>query len=159
MATTYTFDRLIAPMSREEFFRDYWEKKPLLVRRSERAYYADLLSIRALDRVLTSQTLTRNSAFIANAARQVQAEEFCFPDGVVDVARLYQQFADGGTIVFNQLHTVLPVLHDLCRSLERDLSCRFQTNIYMTPGRSQGFPTHYDSHDVFILQVHGVKHW
>ena len=159
MATTYTFDRLIAPMTREEFFRDYWEKKPLLVRRSERAYYSDLLSIRTLDRVLTSQTLTRNSAFIANASRQVQAEEFCFPDGVVDVARLYQQFADGGTIVFNQLHTVLPVLHDLCRSLERDLSCRFQTNIYMTPARSQGFPTHYDSHDVFILQVQGVKHW
>ncbi len=159
MATTYTFDRLIAPMSREEFFRDYWEKKPLLVRRSDRAYYGDLLSIRTLDRVLTSQTLTRSSAFIANAARQVQAEEFCFPDGVVDVARLYQQFADGGTIVFNQLHTILPVLHDLCRSLERDLSCRFQTNIYMTPGRSQGFPTHYDSHDVFILQVQGVKHW
>ena len=157
--TTYTFDRLIAPMTRAEFFRDYWEKKPLIVRREDRAYYGELLSIRALDRVLTSQSLTRTSAFIANAARQVAVEEFCFPDGVVDVARLYQQFADGGTIVFNQLHTVLPILHDLCRSLERELSCRFQTNIYMSPARAQGFPAHYDSHDVFILQVHGTKHW
>jgi ribosomal protein L16 Arg81 hydroxylase len=157
--TTYTFDRLIAPMSRAEFFRDYWEKKPLIVRREERGYYAELLSIRSLDHVLTSQSLTRQQAFIANASRQVQAEEFSFPDGVVDVARLYQQFADGGTIVFNQLHTVMPMLHDLCRSLERELSCRFQTNIYMSPARAQGFPTHYDSHDVFILQVHGTKHW
>ncbi len=157
--TTYTFDRLIAPMSRAEFFSDYWEKKPLIVRREDRTYYSELLSIRSLDQVLTSQSLTRSQAFIANATRQVQAEEFTYPDGLVDVARLYQQFADGGTIVFNQLHTVVPNLHALCRSLERELSCRFQTNIYMSPEKAQGFPTHYDSHDVFILQVHGTKHW
>jgi hypothetical protein len=29
----------------------------------------------------------------------------------------------------------------------------------MTPPNAQGFPAHYDSHDVFILQVHGTKHW
>jgi ribosomal protein L16 Arg81 hydroxylase len=159
MATTYTFERLIAPMTRAEFFRDYWEKKPLLIRREDRSYYGELLSIRALDRVLTANTLTRNSVFIANASRQVNAEEYTYPDGVVDNVRLYQQFADGGTIGFNQLHTMVPMLHDLCRSLERDIGCRFQTNIYMTPGRSQGFPTHYDSHDVFVMQISGVKSW
>lgn len=157
--STYAFSKLIAPTTPETFFRDYWEKKPLIVRREQREYYSDLLSLRGFDHVITTQTLMHPQAFIANAARQVPAEEYTFQSGSVDSARLYQQFADGGTIVFNQLEHFIPPLADLCRSLERDLSTRFQCNIYCTPSNAQGFPTHYDSHDVFILQIHGKKHW
>ncbi len=155
----YDFDAILAPITRERFFEEYWEKKPLLIRRNNPAYYGDLLTLKSLDRVLTSHTLTQSNAFIANARNPVDAKDYTFPDGTVDLARLYQKFADGGTIGFNQLHTFVPRLHELCRSLERELSCRFQTNIYMTPPGSQGFPPHYDSHDVIILQVHGTKHW
>ena len=108
--TTYTFDKLIAPFSREEFFSEYWEKKPLLLRREDTSYYTELLSLKILDRVLTTQSLQGDTAFIANASRQVGREEFTFPDGVVDPARLFQQFAEGGTIVFNQLHSYVPTL-------------------------------------------------
>lgn len=159
MASTYSFGKLIAPMSKEQFLAEHWEKKPLIVRREERGYYSDLLSTKKLEHAITSQALPRDMCFIANASRQVDASEYTYPDGIVDPARLFQQFADGGTIVFNQLHTVLPDLAELCRSLEREISCRFQTNIYLSPNKAQGFPAHYDSHDVFVLQVHGVKHW
>ncbi|MFN7696606.1 MAG: cupin domain-containing protein [Deltaproteobacteria bacterium] len=159
MASTYSFSKLIAPMTKDQFFSEYWEKKPLIVRREERAYYNDLLSVKKLEHAITSQALPRDMCFIANASRQVDASEYTYPDGIVDPSRLFQQFADGGTIVFNQLHTVLPDLAELCRSLEREISCRFQTNIYLSPNKAQGFPAHYDSHDVFVLQFHGVKHW
>jgi len=155
----YDFDSIIAPITRKQFFEEYWEKKPLLLHRKSPTYYGDLLTLKSLDRVLTSHTLTGNNAFIANARNNVDPKEYTFLDGSIDLARLYQKFADGGTIGFNQLHTFVPRLHELCRSLERELSCRFQTNIYMTPPGSQGFPPHYDSHDVIILQVHGTKHW
>ena len=32
-------------------------------------------------------------------------------------------------------------------------------NAYLTPAASQGFATHYDTHDVFVLQVDGRKRW
>lgn len=35
----------------------------------------------------------------------------------------------------------------------------FQSNLYLTPALSQGFDLHYDTHDVFVLQVHGRKNW
>ena len=127
MASTYSFSKLIAPMTKDQFFSEYWEKKPLIVRREERAYYNDLLSVKKLEHAITSQALPRDMCFIANASRQVDASEYTYPDGIVDPSRLFQQFADGGTIVFNQLHTVLPDLAELCRSLEREISCRFQT--------------------------------
>ena len=34
-----------------------------------------------------------------------------------------------------------------------------QINAYLTPAGNQGFATHYDTHDVFVLQVDGRKHW
>ncbi|MCL4675526.1 MAG: hypothetical protein KJZ59_05775, partial [Pararhodobacter sp.] len=46
-----------------------------------------------------------------------------------------------------------------CRALESVLSCDLQTNIYLTPDNAQGFRTHYDSHDVIVLQTHGSKTW
>jgi len=47
----------------------------------------------------------------------------------------------------------------LCRAMEKTFSCHFQTNIYMSPPNAQGFKTHFDSHDVFVLQVSGSKQW
>jgi len=160
MATnTYAFSKLIAPIDPTVFFEEYWEKKPLVVRRNKPDYYWDLLTLREFDRVLTTQMLTHPQCFVTNASRPVAPEEYTFDTGVIDVARLYQQFADGGTIVFNQLQQFIPPLAELCRSLEREISLHFQCNIYCTPSKAQGFPTHYDSHDVFVLQIHGTKHW
>jgi len=34
-----------------------------------------------------------------------------------------------------------------------------QANAYYTPRGSQGFAVHHDTHDVFVLQVAGEKHW
>jgi ribosomal protein L16 Arg81 hydroxylase len=38
-------------------------------------------------------------------------------------------------------------------------SSHFQTNVYLSPPNAQGFKTHFDSHDVFVLQVSGSKLW
>jgi ribosomal protein L16 Arg81 hydroxylase len=57
------------------------------------------------------------------------------------------------------LDTVVQTLAAFCRSLEREFSVAFQTNAYLTPARAQGAKYHYDSHDVFVLQIAGSKHW
>ena len=75
-------------------------------------------------------------------------------------ARLLQLFADGATVILQQLQLRLASLAALCRSMEKAFSARFQTNVYMTPaGAAQGLKPHYDSHDVFVLQVEGSKSW
>ncbi|WP_262919770.1 cupin domain-containing protein [Niabella hibiscisoli] len=34
-----------------------------------------------------------------------------------------------------------------------------QANLYITPNKSQGFNPHWDTHDVFVLQISGTKTW
>src|SRR5262245_15974238 len=94
-ASTYGFSKLIAPIDAKTFFAEHWEKKPLIIRRKKPDYYGELLSMREFDRVLTTQTLNHPQAFVTNAARQIQPEEYTFANGAIDAARLYQQFADG----------------------------------------------------------------
>ena len=72
---------------------------------------------------------------------------------------LLAEHGKGATLVLQSLHTTWSPLGDLCRALARQFSAAFQVNAYLTPPGSQGLPTHYDTHDVFVLQIAGTKHW
>ena len=47
----------------------------------------------------------------------------------------------------------------LCQSLAAEFSAGTQVNVFLTPPSSSGLDTHFDTHDVFVLQTHGSKHW
>ena len=79
-------------------------------------------------------------------------------DQVVD-DRLLDLFSEGHTLVLQGLHRVWPALVDFAGQLVTDLGHPVQVNAYVTPGQSQGFSAHYDTHDVFVLQVAGEKRW
>jgi ribosomal protein L16 Arg81 hydroxylase len=151
--------RLIAPTPVETFYAEYWEKKALVIRRSQPQAYESLVSLGDVDRVITTNHLSHPDVAMANALREVATADYTFDGGAIDIVRLYQQFAAGATIIMNQLHRYVPTLGALVRSIELELSARMQTNIYLSPREAQGLKIHYDSHDVFVLQVHGVKHW
>jgi len=78
---------------------------------------------------------------------------------VADPALVFDWFSQGATIILESLHDYSSPLRDFCRDLERELRQGTQVNAYVTPPGAQGFSTHVDSHDVFVVQVHGAKHW
>eukprot|EP00949_MAST-11_sp_MAST-11-sp1_P005324 g5324.t1 len=47
----------------------------------------------------------------------------------------------------------------LAYGLSKALGDLVQLNIYQTPANGTGFKPHFDSHDVYIVQVAGKKHW
>jgi cupin superfamily protein len=155
-----SFEWLIHPLSPDEFFKNYYEKRPLLIEGKDPARFSSLLSIHAIDRYLATSTPRHPDVFLVDAARELKADDYAFPDsGRIDLPRAYQLFSSGATISLGQMHERLPSLAALCRAVEHTFSSHFQTNIYLSPRNAQGFKTHYDSHDVFVLQVAGSKHW
>ncbi len=155
----FNLESLIDPVSTETFFAEHWEKRPLHVKRCDPEFFRNVLTLDEIDRVITTLGLHHPQIELTNAKQPIRPSEWTFPSGMVDPTRLYQFFADGATIILPQLDHVVPQLAHLCRGMEAQISSRFQTNVYLTPGESQGFKTHYDSHDVFVLQVSGQKHW
>ncbi len=121
------------------------------------------MSVDAIDRYLSTTTPSNADVFLVDAAREIKSEDYSFPNseppGRIDLPRAYQLYRTGATISLSQMHERLPPLAALCRVVERTFSSHFQTNIYLSPPHAQGFKTHFDSHDVFVLQVSGSKLW
>jgi ribosomal protein L16 Arg81 hydroxylase len=151
---------LISPLSKEALFEEYWEKKPLVVKRGRPDYFELLLSLAEIDRVITTLDRSYPDITLKNANNPALTDaDYTLAGGTLDVARVYELFERGATITLAFLDTVVPALTLFCRSLESEFSCPLQTNVYMTPPGAQGASPHYDTHDVFVLQVAGSKRW
>jgi ribosomal protein L16 Arg81 hydroxylase len=150
---------LLKPTSTDIFFRDYWEKEVLIVKRGEPDYFSSLLTLDEVDRVLTTLDRRYPDVSLKNADRPVKPEDFTLRGDVLDVAKVYQLFAEGASVTLSYLDTVVPELTAFCRGMEAEFSAPFQTNVYLTPPGAKGFKPHYDTHDVFVMQVTGRKNW
>ncbi len=158
-------ERAIEPIEPQRFLAECWERKPLVVPRDEEGRFADLLSVRDVERLLT-ETAIRTPAFrlvkAGSAVSGYAADLSWRPEpftGVVDVRRVLAEFEAGATIVLQGLHHSWLPLARFCRHLEAFFGHPAQANAYFTPRDSQGLPVHHDTHEVFTLQVAGQKRW
>lgn len=159
----FSFRWLIEPITPAAFFEHYYERKPLQIEGRDAGKFGSLLSVAAIDRYLATSSPRFPDVFVVDAAREVKSEDYSFPNseptGRIDLPRAYQLFESGSTISLSHMHERLPELAALCRAVEETFSAHFQTNIYLSPPHAQGFKIHFDSHDVFVLQVSGSKQW
>ncbi len=150
---------LLDPLPTAEFEREYYEQRLLHVRRKASFYYAELLSVADLDTVLGTHAAGHRDIKLVRGDGDVAPREYANDAGRVQPLEIARHFGDGATVVFNQLHTRVPMLARLCVALGRRFSSRVQTNVYLTPPDAQGFAPHWDTHDVFVLQISGTKRW
>lgn len=155
----FTLERLLAPVSVDEFLERIWEREPRHVPRDESGYFADLLSIDDLDEVLEYGRLTPPGIRITSSGASVPPSEYLQGDGRLDLHAIRRLYAQGESIVLNGLERLWPAIGVLVQAMQSELSYRVETNAYLTPRGSQAFRPHYDTHDVIVLQLHGAKEW
>ena len=166
--TEFDLARIINPISTDTFFAEYWETAPLVIPRQDPGYYAELLSIADIDHILTSTGARYPTITLVKDGNSVPFEEYTTDlpwgrdvvfEGLIQPDKILSYYEQGTSIVIQALHRSWKPLALFCRNLERYFSAPVQTNIYLTPKGSQGFLPHYDTHDVFVLQIAGTKHW
>ena len=150
---------LLSPLSESEFFTDYWGRKPLYMRRKNGKYYEGVLSISDVDELISSARVRPDNIRIVRGQSHVPHDKYVSNDGFIDPIEALRYFDQGHTVVLEQMHLYQGGLRRLCDRLAGELGFRLQTNLYLTPALSQGFDLHYDTHDVFILQIYGEKRW
>src|SRR3569623_1275891 len=167
-ATSLQLDDLLAPTDLATFFRDTWVKEPLAVSRADPGRYAGLFSMRNIDEVIAfSRPKFADQAAFRPAApspptyvRGLLADSPpLLPASSPGVAQLRQVCEQGKSLVIMAMQHRWPAIAQLCRNLEAQFHCPVHANMYLTPSGSQGFAAHFDPHEVFVLQLEGVKHW
>ena len=150
---------LIDPLPPAEFEREFYEQQLHHIRREASPYYAELLSVTDLDTVLGTHSTSYPDISLVRGDGDVSRDEYTNDAGRIQPLDVARHFDDGATVIFRQLQKRVPSLAQLCVALGRRFSSRVQTNVYLTPPDAQGFAPHWDTHDVFVLQISGKKRW
>ncbi|GAA2056512.1 cupin domain-containing protein [Williamsia deligens] len=166
MQRSDTLTRCVA-VDPSTFAANHWGVRPLLSPAADLPRdFSDLLSPAAVDELLAERGVRAPFIRMAKNGSLLGRDAFLSPAGVgaeigdqVDSAKALAAFADGASIVLQGLHRLWPPVIDFVRGLVDDLGHPVQANAYITPPGSQGFDSHHDVHDVFVLQISGHKHW
>lgn len=155
--------RVLAPVSVDGFFETAWERTPLLISRDDPGYFADLPSLAGVDEVITLGSCSApGDGQLVKTLPDGATSRQPFPTtagGRPDVHTIYRRYGEGHTVVVNRVHRSSPAVARLAHLLELDLRHPVGANLYLTPPGAQGFAPHVDTHDVFVLQLHGTKEW
>jgi 50S ribosomal protein L16 3-hydroxylase len=146
------FEDLFGPVTRDEFVKTYWRKRPLHVRGKPDRYAG----------------LVDRAKFFALAGHP-KAEVFAgLPDDKnrfhqipVSASQAAHLFDTGFTIQVEDLHHVVPELLQLANMVRDALGiyAAMEAGMFLSPP-SRGYPCHFDPNpDIWILQVEGTKKW
>lgn len=83
------------------------------------------------------------------------------PRRQLDRGRLYGCLLGGAALVLNRVENFLPLASRLCRDIAERMQCPASANAYFSL-RERGsatFGPHWDTHDVFVVQLLGRKRW
>jgi hypothetical protein len=165
---TFDLARLLWPVEPAAFFQNTWEKQPLAIARQDPAYYRSLFTLRDVDTVLafTRPKFLEPADFKKDGAPAHTFVQGWLPDDepttvpfYPDLAEVHRAFVKGQTLILTAMQQRWAPIAVLCRRLEAFFTCPVHTNLYLTPKAAQGFAAHFDTHEVFVLQIEGTKHW
>lgn len=152
--------QLLDKLPLPQFFEDYYGKNWFRSIGADRANgFGDLVNLSDLERLLFDRDDRED--FVQVAGGQVGPGEItessptrhCTAQAAID------HWLSGKSLIFHGVDRRLPAISELSRDLEGELKCRVWCNLYLTPAGSHAFTTHYDTHDVFVIQILGSKSW
>lgn len=157
--TEFSFDRLMHPFDPGRFLAEHWENEPLLIARDDSRYYASLFSAAELESILQYARPGPHDVRVVRDQVELAPDRYRHLDGGINMNQLYKAYGEGNTVVINGLQRFAPRLARLGLELQDLLNFAVEFNAYLTPSRSQGLHPHFDTHDVFVLQIEGTKTW
>ncbi|WNG29031.1 hypothetical protein F0U62_37335 [Cystobacter fuscus] len=152
------FGDLIAPLTPDVFFSEYWEQKPLVTRGRARGFFAPLFSTQDVDRAICYLKPGPGRLDLVTEGGFVR-DNFLGPDGAANINLVYESYLKGSTVILSGLEETWETLAVFSRRVEGLLSHPVAIAVYLTPPNHRGVQPHFDTQENFILQVEGVKHW
>lgn len=72
---------------------------------------------------------------------------------------VHEYLRNGATVIFNRAEISSSLVRGLCRNVAEFAGMPTLANAYLAFGGDGTFGDHWDTHDVFVVQVVGKKHW
>lgn len=141
---------ILKPHKVEDFLENYWAHQAIYIPNQGQRKFDYLFSWEKLNYLLNFHQFQYPELRLALDGKVLDRSENA------NILKLCQE---GATLIINGIHKLIPEIAQFTSELKHDLGYNTQINGYCSwPGR-QGFSSHYDTHEVFILQIEGKKRW
>ncbi|ETI43131.1 hypothetical protein F443_11842 [Phytophthora nicotianae P1569] len=149
---------LLYPVTPEDFYQNYWEQRPLAIKRNFPSYYDGWFSKQEIDRILKTHTLEYGTdldltKYVDNTRHTLN------PSGAATAKQVWKHYDDGCSVRLLCPQKFSDNVWKLLATLEDEWGCMAGANTYLTPKNTQGFAPHFDDIEAFLLQTEGCKHW
>jgi hypothetical protein len=159
-------ERLLAPTACKDFVADYLGRE-CLFNKGPGTRFGDLFQWQAVERILSGQRfdfprlrLVRRGKIIPSMEYMALRRDRRGNPYTCHVSRsVVREMRQGAMLHITAVNDAWEPLARFSAALELDLTARVQVNLHAALARSRGFATHWDGHDVFVIQVAGKKVW
>eukprot|EP00644_Phytophthora_capsici_P000250 jgi/Phyca11/13637/fgenesh1_pg.PHYCAscaffold_4_\ len=160
-----TITKLLGGMPLDTFLSEYFEKKPLHVRKADKgALFGNaLFSRKKMLKVIEKQPQPMGFGKDLTVCRYVNSERENFDgedsDGHATSRQVASLLDKGFSCQFYQPQRYVDGLYELNAAFEDVFGGLAGASAYLTPANSQALAPHHDDVEVFVLQTQGSKKW
>ncbi len=174
--TIFTFDDLLAPIKKQQFFNQYYDKKWLHIKAStmKKDYFSQLMSWQQLTEICNMSHIWNSNNMKLVLDRQIiPPVEYCISpmtgnthmrigsnfEMIPEPQMIMQWLQKGASLVLDGIDSLTPSLREFSDMLEDSFDARAQSNLYYSAKRHKAFDSHCDTHDVLAVHLIGKKVW
>ncbi len=163
----FSFDEIMAPLGAERFFAEYEGKRPLHLKGAADKFAAVMTWAKLNDLLGMATIWSHASLQLMLDKEAIPPARYCSAAIGRDGGQVLRPESDkvrsflkrGATLVANDIDHLSAGLTAFSETMEQALGGKVQGNLYLSSRRRQGFPAHYDTHDVFAVHLEGTKTW
>ena len=164
-------ERLFCPLRSRAFHQAQYERARPMLFRGPRERFHHLASWETLTELIYNRNLHREQLRVMQDSNGVPEHLYSYVgngfgsrmhlpwQGRIDPQKLEAFVRNGASVILNGLHTVHEPARVLISEIEHGMATYAGVNLYATWRATPCFSTHWDDHDVYILQVRGQKVW
>jgi hypothetical protein len=162
-----SFRNLLAPIAPDDFFARIYGREPLHIP-GPPDKFAGLFGWDAFNGLINKTTLwSDNTMKLVQGGRNLTADEYCKPGRNRDGAQVMrpdfevvsQLMEQGATVILDLVDRLDPGLAAVATALGVATGTRTSCNVYCSFAQKPAFNSHFDTMDVFALQIEGTKTW
>ncbi|MEP6868383.1 MAG: cupin domain-containing protein [Novosphingobium sp.] len=155
------YPEIFSTLGGEQFLSAYLEKNVTHFEHESRDRFEDLLSWEMINHLMSLNLFDDKRIRVVKDSRDVPLSFYRRDSDrrALDSVKLTALLDQGSSLAINSVQFLSPGVRRIANQLERWLDQKVNVNAYISFGTGGAFTSHFDSHDVLVLQVYGSKDW
>ena len=150
---------LLGGISPQQFMKSYWHKKPLLVRGAIPAFELARQIGEPLGSSISPQELFKIAGDVAVESRLIKAKPWTFTNGPFKKKLIPSIEMTDWTLLLQGMEAKHPAAARVLSWFRFIPDARLDDLMISIAGPGGGVGPHFDSYDVFLIQMSGRRHW